>query len=111
MDYQIKQLWIDALRSGEYKQGRGRLKRDDAYCCLGVLCDLHRKETGAKWWRSRDPGVDEYLCSSAALPMQVTCWAGLKQDDPRTKGVQTLAQLNDSGMDFQTIADIIEKEL
>lgn len=37
--------WIEALRSGKYKQGKGQLKQDDRYCCLGVLqeitnCDL-----------------------------------------------------------------------
>lgn len=29
--------WDAALRSGEYKQGRCRLKDGDRYCCLGVL--------------------------------------------------------------------------
>lgn len=35
--------WVAALRSGLYKQGRGRLKRGRGYCCLGVaneVCDL-----------------------------------------------------------------------
>jgi len=32
--------WIEALRSGEYQQGKHSLKvNDDTYCCLGVLCD------------------------------------------------------------------------
>ncbi len=36
--------WIEALRSGNYKQHRGSLVRYDdsgsvtSYCCLGVLC-------------------------------------------------------------------------
>lgn len=37
---QVYDLWIKALRSGEYKQGRNRLKRRDRFCCAGVLCDL-----------------------------------------------------------------------
>lgn len=41
----VKAKWITALRSGEYRQGRGSLREHDAYCCLGVLCDLHAKET------------------------------------------------------------------
>lgn len=32
--------WLVALRSGEYKQGFGRLCADDRYCCLGVLCEV-----------------------------------------------------------------------
>lgn len=33
-----RQLWVDALRSGEYKQGHGLLynEKADSYCCIGV---------------------------------------------------------------------------
>lgn len=34
----IKQKWLKALRSGKYKQGNGKLRSKDNYCCLGVLC-------------------------------------------------------------------------
>src|SRR5688500_14463606 len=31
--------WVDALRSGEFRQGKRRLHTDDGrYCCLGVAC-------------------------------------------------------------------------
>lgn len=40
MDVKIKKQWIKALRSGKYKQTRGRLKGDGGFCCLGVLCDV-----------------------------------------------------------------------
>lgn len=32
--------WVEALRSGKYKQGRGTLyvPTTKQYCCLGVLC-------------------------------------------------------------------------
>ena len=34
----IKEKWLTALRSGEYKQGKYYLKNDNnCYCCLGVL--------------------------------------------------------------------------
>jgi len=38
--------WVEALRSGEYEQGKGILCMDDEisgdwkYCCLGVACDI-----------------------------------------------------------------------
>lgn len=32
--------WIKALRSGDYKQGRGHLKTKDGYCCIGVACEI-----------------------------------------------------------------------
>lgn len=44
--------WVAALRSGNYKQGKGRLRtsgengKQDEFCCLGVWCDLRSKP---KW--------------------------------------------------------------
>lgn len=32
--------WINALRSGKYKQGKFRLQSVDQYCCLGVACEV-----------------------------------------------------------------------
>ena len=40
MHQEVKQQWVTALRSGEYAQGNGHLRKDDEYCCLGVLCDI-----------------------------------------------------------------------
>ena len=40
MDKTLKKKWLEALRSGEYKKGRRFLRKDGAYCCLGVLSDL-----------------------------------------------------------------------
>ena len=42
----LAKKWIDALRSGKYKQGRGQLVKGDRYCCLGVLCDVAKQEFG-----------------------------------------------------------------
>lgn len=55
MKTEIKQKWVDALRSGEYKQGKWKLTRIDDYtdimgqgkerfCVLGVLCDIAVKD-------------------------------------------------------------------
>lgn len=54
----VRRKWIAALRSGEYKQGTGMLRRrhkvysEDrvGHCCLGVLCEVlgvkYREEAG-----------------------------------------------------------------
>lgn len=34
------QLWIKALRSGEYQQTTKRLQDEIGYCCLGVACKV-----------------------------------------------------------------------
>lgn len=41
MNTEYKRKWVDALRSGKYRQGVGVLKNaNEEYCCLGVLCDI-----------------------------------------------------------------------
>jgi hypothetical protein len=40
MKAEFKQPWIDALRSGDYKQGRNALNLNGRFCCLGVLCEI-----------------------------------------------------------------------
>jgi hypothetical protein len=44
MKEEWKDKWVKALRSGEYKQGRERLRSGNQFCCLGVLADLVIKE-------------------------------------------------------------------
>ena len=45
IDKDLKEKWVKALRSGDYKQGKEYLKQFDSsgqasFCCLGVLADL-----------------------------------------------------------------------
>jgi hypothetical protein len=55
----------------------------------------------------------------AYLPLGVMQWAGLSEPDPTVRGMNvdypddenTLAGLNDSGLSFERIADIIEQNL
>ncbi len=41
----VKKGWVKALRSGEYKKGKGSLcdLNKCEYCCLGVLTDIYNK--------------------------------------------------------------------
>ncbi len=46
--------WIKALESGKYRQAQGLLRktdesRGDAFCCLGVACDIVKKDVKGKW--------------------------------------------------------------
>jgi hypothetical protein len=120
MNPEIKQKWLMALRSGEYKQSRGELNRMDpagifdGYCCLGVLCDLHAKETGHKW------DIDGCYYSNAGLPpKEVVDWAEIptinqiatvRGIDVRA-GLVSLAGQNDIGLPFAEIATLIEQQL
>lgn len=54
--------WVAALRSGEYKQGSGRLRTPEGWCCLGVLTDLAIKRglIDAEWHEGPDGGYSRW---------------------------------------------------
>lgn len=116
MDINIKAKWVAALLSGEYTQGRRRLRTDNNFCCLGVLCDLHAKETNSEHeWKH-----NHYMGSKDDLPNEVVFWSGLMDKNPRVQtpkdysspyGQTYLECLNDSGCSFEMIADLIDKHL
>ena len=75
---EIKEKWVAALRSGEYKQTRGYLSNSNGFCCLGVLCDLHSKETRVPWETipgRENSGIQMYLNQASDLSIKVAEWA------------------------------------
>ncbi len=111
MNQEVKQKWLDALRSGEYDQNKGCLREGNKFCCLGVLSDIHAKETGTEWnpYHTRNNKAMSYLNESGGLPKEVQKWAGLDNLLPRVKDSEiTLSQRNDGGWSFEQIADEIE---
>ena len=72
----VKNKWVEALRSGKYKQGRGKLNSENGYCCLGVLCEVFIAEGGTLNVR-RLPRVTEYNGETAYPPAAVLHWAGI----------------------------------
>lgn len=52
--------WLEALESGKYEQGHHYLKRDDRFCCLGVLCDLAGSSHGDWDVHLPDSLVEQY---------------------------------------------------
>lgn len=109
MKKDIKKLWVKALRSGKYKQGRGELKTvKGRYCCLGVLTDLYCKKY-KKNFQETKKGHGELLSD------KVQAWAGLRCPDATVETreglMKNLSDLNDSGTRFKTIANYIEKQL
>ena len=110
--------WVEALRSGKYKQGAGQLRTGDSFCCLGVLCDLHsRTKDGSKWeGMNEPPNVLEfpvYLGEGAQLPSPVAVWAGLPSCNPSVEirgKSHRLSHFNDNGKRFDTLANAIERE-
>jgi len=115
MKQEIKDKWVAALRSGEYKQGKNRLRTDDTYCCLGVLCAVYSKETGNGNWGLIDGTfIDGEQIGMGVPPMSIVNWAEFNTPNPNPRipsKERSLAELNDKGFSFNEIADLIEKEL
>ena len=104
--------WIEALRSGKYKQTRDFLRRGDAYCCLGVYCDISGM---GSWIMSDVDGCGRYLDGVSSLPrklrlqLKTNSRTGMLPFLGRDKtDIIDLAGLNDDGMPFSQIADLIE---
>lgn len=135
---EIKEQWLIALRSGEYKQGEGRLKRiiensdgeaEARYCCLGVLCDIAIQSgieidvTETEPWPRLNGAMARGVSFNkqvSALPEAVQEWSGVGtygeietpvQIEGRNHYYSDLAELNDSGHNFDEIADVIERKL
>jgi hypothetical protein len=134
----LRQLWLDALRRGEYKQGKHRLRsRWDEFCCLGVLCDIHDSSR----WTTNGDNDPVYIGSlegttnnsMGALPDEIAELMGLSNlglfyltdtlrsilefhiPDEQLDGIFTdnnelscLSILNDQGWSFEDISHVIE---
>lgn len=125
MKKDVKKRWVEALRSGDYKQGKGCLHpKEDTYCCLGVLTDLFIKENpNFTWvWNVEDECFSNYdhfiHAGEEFLREEVVGWAGLDDSCPVSKDGTALADYNDgrtayppnTSKIFAEIADIIEKD-
>ena len=112
---EARKAWVEALRSGEYDQGREWLHRDDKYCCLGVACHL-AIEDGVAVEVAQSQYNDSILYDDegAWLPESVRLWLGICTDTgtytARNGRKTALSSRNDSGVKFPKIADIIESE-
>ena len=106
MKKEIAIQWVKALRSGKYRQERDALKRGESFCCLGVLCDITKDELGLEW--TYDDRGDQIDGEGSVLPEQVKEYAGLRGHNPGI-GVKSLAAMNDRGVEFDRIADLIEE--
>jgi len=130
MNKEIAKKWIEALRSGKYKQGKQILRSiDDKYCCLGVLCDVYITTTRKTEWKlglvEQISSPDKYYIHDQGnyLPREVVTWANLnsiegsyKELNPDLETGEMIVKIctnltndNDTGKTFQEIADIIQE--
>lgn len=119
MNPEVKELWLEALTSGEYTQGTGYLQKDGSFCCLGVLCDLAVK-AGVAWSEEKvwngvsattywDYNGDN---STTTLPDGVAEWARISASGQFSPEFgDTLWELNDNRkLTFEQIAAVIDEK-
>lgn len=141
MNPEIKTKWIEALRSGEFTQVHGNLRRlidpvapfgqeEWGFCCLGVLCELYRQETARGEFSGRSfstpttpdaPGFPLIYASTCFPPDPVKEWAGISQADCEMLAVHndpvailefiTNETRTESAYSFEEIAQLIETYL
>ena len=123
----IKTRWLNDLRSGKFKQGKGQLLAIDdngnrEFCCLGVLAtqwhDPDRKSKRDKLsYRGGLSDCGLKIPAEVKLVLQQDPSAKLKKlcgfDEDRSPDVECiLAGINDGrNKSFKQIANIIEKHL
>ena len=114
---------LPALRSGEYTQGHNRLRDGDAFCCLGVMVDRAVVTNafpglGIAWSESPVGGwvaVSDESRSTSILPSSFAfAIFGSRLLDHGPRCVPHgghhigLSHANDTGYDFEQIADALE---
>jgi hypothetical protein len=131
MNPEIKARWIAWLRDPSHEQGQSYLKKGGKYCCLGGLCELAIEDgvihRSLETTRILQEDTVSFYGESAVLGGVVMDWAGLESNRayiaelreriPGSAPPDTLidfttntnlASLNDSGLTFNQIADIID---
>jgi len=97
-----RKKWIEALESGEYEQGKKRLRtEDDGYCCLGVACDISELGEWVDYEGDYEYKVGYYSRGASLLDALVD-WLGLWDDLGVTRegNYRSLYIMNDEGASF-----------
>ena len=106
--YKIK--WLEALRSGEYAQEKGRLctrgKSYDKFCCLGVICDIVARETNEPWRYVKGGDFNSFRDCTALFSTDLRRKFEISFDQELQ-----LIRKNDFGASFDEIANWIERNL
>lgn len=103
MNRKIKQKWLNALRSGNFQQGTGKLRDSNGnYCCLGVLCEItgngQNRDMSKSFPADKDPDGTDINSVKPFMGLSV-------------KMQEKLAEMNDYGDTFEEIASYISRNV
>lgn len=112
----LARKWVDALRSGEYEQGQYCLRDEfNCFCCLGVAADVLGYDM---WVFAGDIYVDKFgnavkgwglMSSGQTEILPEDFWKELTDGAYEGFTQTLLADMNDAGKSFITLADEIER--
>lgn len=92
-------------RAREVAQTTNRLRSGNAFCSLGVICDV----SGVSDW----DGDGNYDGEFERLPESVEAWLGVKQGELGLEWGELMwevPELNDDGWTLSEIADLAEEQ-
>lgn len=109
----FKKRWLEALRSGQYEQGKNFLQDKDKYCCLGVACRINHPNFNFDkigLVAQYDSANDGFTFEDITIP-DILKGSYDRKDKDYSPTVKNLVDMNDSGITFNEIAEWIERNL
>lgn len=94
------------MRSGKYVGCRGALRRNDAYCSLGVLCDISGL---GSWEKDHHSDNYRYLKQTKYLPQEVIDWAGMPREEYNAVSAFVMVYNDSQLVGLSEMADLLEK--
>ena len=109
MRKEVKDYWLAALKAGTHKRGTKLLRTpEDRYCFLGVLADLSVKYAGVV--QTKDEISYLYDGFRECLPPKTIEWAKLRNPHVYSPKIgKSLVELNDKGIPWEDLIQIVEK--
>ena len=117
---EFARTWIQALRSGNYEQGKGHLasKVEDklCYCCLGVACELsplyEMQEGFQPYFKIEGFTATNYPSNQEKFGLANQLGnPNIQPGNTSRVWWASLPAMNDRGIPFTKIADILEADL
>lgn len=115
----IKENWLNALRSGKFRKGIQYLCHDDKYCCLGVLLEINGFKSEITFEKTKKYySKDTSASSTRVLVSDKSIMQYFKKETADfsgfvvTTGVyeyNSLTALNDNTETFDEVIQVIEK--
>lgn len=116
----VKERWLKALRSGDFKQGQGKLKQqnddlENEHCCLGVLLEAGLGAEASQYnvYAEAWVGASQTLINTIQLSQAFKSYNAKKlPENDVDDAQQALINMNDEKRwSFKKIANWIEKNL